>query len=252
MNQSVIKALSLLEHFSEENQELSLKEIAEKSGLPKPTAYRLLTSLNYCGFLIKTKESEHDSKYRLGLKLLELGSLVSEQLELTQVAKPYMEELVQKTNEAVHIVIAHDDQAIYIDKVESNRAIRLYTKVGKSVPLYIGSGPKLLLAYMDEMERKSILKGPLKALHESKTINKTKLIAELDQIKEQGFAISVDEQDLNTTGVSYPIYNHQKKMVAALTVSGLSSYFEKDNLQYIKEETEKTAEKISRSLGYIK
>src|SRR5690625_2263700 len=163
MNQSVIKALSLLELFSEEVQELSLKEIAEQSGLPKPTAYRLLSSLHYCGFLIKTKESEHDSKYRLGLKLLELGSLVSDQLELTQVAKPYMEELVQKVNEAVHIVISHDEHAIYIDKVESNRAIRLYTKVGKSVPLYIGSGPKLLLAYMNDDERTTVLRGPLRS-----------------------------------------------------------------------------------------
>ncbi len=251
MNQSVIKALSLLELFSEEVQELSLKEIAEQSGLPKPTAYRLLSSLHYCGFLIKTKESEHDSKYRLGLKLLELGSLVSDQLELTQVAKPYMEELVQKVNEAVHIVIAHDEHAIYIDKVESNRAIRLYTKVGKSVPLYIGSGPKLLLAYMNDDERATVLRGPLTTLN-NEQIDKQKLVKELNDIREKGYAISVDEQDLNTTGVSYPIYNHQKKMVAALTVSGLSSYFEKDNLQYIKEETENTAEQISRSLGYIK
>lgn len=252
MNQSVIKALSLLNYFSEEQRELSLKEISERSGLPKPTAYRLLSSLQACGFLIKTKEGEHDSKYRLGLKLLELGNLVSEQLELRQIAKPFMEQLGQQINEAVHIVIVHDDQAVYIDKVESSRALRLYTKVGKSSPLYIGSGPKLLLAYMPENEQNRILSKPLKSLIDQKPIDKEKLLVELEKIKNQGYSISVDEQDLNTTGVSYPIYDYKKNVIAALTVSGLSSYFENDNLQYIKEKTKETAEKISSSLGYIK
>ncbi|MGM8215251.1 IclR family transcriptional regulator [Bacillaceae bacterium W0354] len=251
MNQSVIKALKLLEFFSEDEPELSLREIAKRSGLPKPTAYRLLSSLNTCGFLMKTKESEHESKYRLGLKLLELGSLVSDQLELRTIAKPYMEELGRIINEAVHIVIVNNEHAIYIDKVESNRALRLYTKVGKTSPLYIGSGPKLLLAYMSEEERNHILSQPLKSMIDGKTIDKNELIEELNDIRKNGYSLSVSEQDLNTTGVSYPIFDHRRHVVASLTVSGLSSYFENDNLKYIKEQTKATAEKISSALGYI-
>ena len=78
MNQSVLKALKLLDLFTEETYELSLKEISLRSNLPKPTAYRLLSALEEAGFLNKAKENEHDSRYRLGLKLLELGQLVAD------------------------------------------------------------------------------------------------------------------------------------------------------------------------------
>src|SRR5699024_10551589 len=120
-------------------------------------------SLEATHFLEKTKESTHDSKYRLGIKLLELGQLVSHQLELRRTSLPYMEDLMQEISEAVHLVIVSQDEAIYIEKVESNRALRLYTRIGKRSalllslrlytrigkrsPLYVGSGPRLLLAF---------------------------------------------------------------------------------------------------------
>src|SRR5699024_2586005 len=116
MNQSVIKALGILELFVEE-KELSLQEISEKANLPKPTAYRMLTTLQFCGMLYKTKESTHDSRYGLGLKLLEYGNLVSERLELRAIALPHMEKLARDINEVIHLVIARQQEAVYIEKV---------------------------------------------------------------------------------------------------------------------------------------
>ncbi|MYL60899.1 helix-turn-helix domain-containing protein, partial [Virgibacillus halodenitrificans] len=135
MNQSVIKALKLLDLFTEENPELTLKDIADRSRLPKPTAYRMLTALEVSGFLYKTKETEHDSKYRLGLKLLELGQLVSDNLEVRGIALPFMKQLAEEINEVIHLVIVNGSEATYIEKVESTRALRLYTRIGKSSPL---------------------------------------------------------------------------------------------------------------------
>src|SRR5699024_9049212 len=123
-------------------------EISEKTDIPKSTAYRILSTLEAGNILFKTKHSTHDSRYRLGLKLLELGQLVSDQLELRDVALPYMEKLVDQINEVVHLVIINLNKATYIEKVESKRALRLFTRIGKSSPLHLGSGPKLLLAYL--------------------------------------------------------------------------------------------------------
>lgn len=252
MNQSVIKALKLLDFFTEDTRELSLKEITRKANLPKPTVYRLLSSLEQSGFLMKVNENEQDTKYRLGLKLLELGNLVSEQLEIRTIAKPYMEALANDINEAVHLVILHDYQAIYIEKVDSNRALRLYTNVGKSSPLYIGSGPKLLLAFLNDQKQNEIVSHePLYPLMDDRPINKQKLLQELKEIREKGYSISIGEQDIDTTGVSYPVYDYQKKVAAALTVSGLSSHFEGENLEYIKQKTKKAAQDISAALGYL-
>src|SRR5699024_333800 len=130
MNKSVHKAFKLLDLFTEDEPELTLKEIARRSGTPKPTAYRLLSTLESGGFLDKTKKTEHDSRYRLGLKLLELGHLVSAQLELREVARPYMEKLAHAINEVIHLVIVNNREAVYIEKVDSTRALRLYTRIG--------------------------------------------------------------------------------------------------------------------------
>lgn len=252
MNQSVLKALKLLDLFNEESPELTLKEIAAKSNLPKPTAYRLLSTLESADFLYKTKENEHDSRYRLGLKLLELGRIVSDQLELRGIALPYMQSLAQTINEEIHLVIVNHDKATYIEKVESSRALRLYTRIGKNSPLYIGSGPKLLLSFMPKEKQKEILgTEELYFLTEKTPIDKSHLMEELDTIREEGFSYSISEQDADTTGISCPIYDHHGKVIAALTVSGLSNHFEGDNFIQIKKETEKTAREISKKLGFL-
>ncbi|WP_042142044.1 IclR family transcriptional regulator [Paucisalibacillus sp. EB02] len=246
MNQSVKKALNLLNLFDEKTYELSLKEISERANLPKPTAYRLLTTLESMNFVYKLKENEHDSRYRLGLKLLELGKLVSDQLEVRRVAYPYMETLANEIQEAVHLVVINHNEAIYIEKVESSKAIRLYTRIGKSSPLYVGSGPKLLLANLPKEKQEVILNQA-----ETKgRINRIKFEDELQRIRLEGYSYSISEQDENTTGISYPIYDYHNRVIAALTISGLSTYFEGDNLKTIKAKSKETAAVISRKLGF--
>src|SRR5690625_4626581 len=109
MNQSVLKALDILDLFIM-NKELSLQEISDKANIPKPTAYRMLSTLESCGMLYKEKESTHDSRYGLGLKLLEYGNLVSERLELREISLPHMENLAKEINEVIHLVIAHQQE----------------------------------------------------------------------------------------------------------------------------------------------
>ncbi|MFD1039975.1 IclR family transcriptional regulator [Virgibacillus byunsanensis] len=251
MNQSVIKALKLLDLFTEDTHELTLKEISDLANLPKPTVYRLLSALESCNFLYKTKESEHDSRYRLGLKLLELGHIVSNKLELRGIALPYMEDLAKDINEVIHLVIVNQNEATYIEKVDSTRALRLYTRIGKSSPLYIGSGPKMLLATLPKKRQFEILDDTeLFKFNDPLPINKEELIRELEGIRQSGYAYSIGEQDADTTGISYPIYNHQNQVIAALAVSGLSSHFEGENLTLLKDKAKQTARTISGELGY--
>lgn len=251
MNQSVIKAMNLLNYFSPDTPELTLKEIAGKAGIPKPTAYRLLSALESGNFLYKTKENEHDSKYQLGLKLLELGQIVSDQLEIRSIALPDMQKLAGDINEVIHLVIANQGEATYIEKVDSSRALRLNTRVGKSSPLYLGSGPKMLLANMSRARQEEILtESELHRPGDSGTINRKELLQELQTIYENEYAYSIGEQDADTTGISSPIYDYSNQVIAALAVSGLSRRFEGENLECLKKKTKTSAEAISRKLGY--
>ena len=248
MNQSIIKALGLLEFFSEENPELSLKEITNQANMPKPTVYRLLSSLEFCGFLTRCKDTEFDSRYKLGLKLMELGQLVSEQLELRKVALPQMKKLADEINEVVHLVILNQHEAIYIEKVESTRALRLHTRVGKTSPLHLGSGPKLLFAFLPEERRQEVFKTA--TFKKMSTPDREGLLEQLKVIRNKGYAVSFGEQDAGTTGVSYPIYDFHGAVIAALAVSGPSSRFEGYQLKQIKISTKNIAASISHSLGF--
>ncbi|GAA0598183.1 IclR family transcriptional regulator [Virgibacillus siamensis] len=249
MNQSVMKALKLLNFFSVDTPELTLREIATKADIPKPTAYRLLAALEESDVLYKTKENEHDSRYRLGLKLLELGQIVSDQLEVRTIALPYMQQLAQEINEVIHLVIVNQNEATYIEKVDSSRALRLNTRVGKSSPLYAGSGPKMLLANLPPEQQHEILAADT-FYRNNQSVDKQELIDQLEKIRENRYAYSIGEQDADTTGISYPVYDYRNEVVAALAVSGLSSHFEGENLEWIKTKSKQTAKAISGQLGY--
>lgn len=249
MNQSVLKAISLLELFIE-HKELTLQQISEKADMPKPTAYRLLSTLEAKGLLAKTKDSHHDSRYRLGLKLLEYGNLVAERLEIRELALPYMEKLAHEINEVVHLVIANQYEATYIEKVNSKRALSLHTKIGWSSPLYVGSGPKLLLAYSSREKQEKVLNESTLMTLTNQKVDKEELRKELAEIRKNEYAYSISEQDADTTGISFPIFNYENKVVAALAISGLSSRFKGERLKFIIQKGKESARSISKQLGY--
>jgi len=251
MNQSILKAFDILDLFNEKRPEWTLVEISKKLNMPKPTAYRLLQTLESRGFVRKDKHSEYDIRYRLGLKLLELGNLVAEQLELRKTALPYMKALRDEIDEVIHLVIRDRYEAIYIEKVEGLQALRLVTRIGKREPLHVGSGPKLLLAYQSEAFINDYIERiDFNKLNENGVLNKRELLEDIKEIQRNGYSVSKGEQDPDTIGVSYPIFDYAGNMVAALAVSGPALRFFGERGQHIQNRTKATAFKISEALGY--
>lgn len=253
MNGSVVNALNLLNLFSEDNQEISLSEMAGKVTLSKPTLFRLLTSLEYCGFLEKITYSKQDVRYKLGIKLLELGNIVSNQLEIRKVALPFMQQLRDEINEVVLLLTVDRDRAVYIEKVESNQSLRLHASVGKTSPFYSGSGPKLLLTFMDEPERNNIISN-MKFDEEGnhKIKNKEDLEKEVKKIESQGYALSIEEQDENTIGIAFPIKNSQGIVISALAITIPTIRFDESRKSSLLGKIKEIADNISMQLGYRK
>lgn len=250
MNQSVIKALQLLDYFKE-YPELTLAEIAELDNMPKPTAYRLISSLEASGFLVKTKHTTHDVKYHMGLKLLELGSYVADQLDYRRIALPHMKDLSEQLNEAVHLAVLDGEEAIYVEKIESKKHIRLYSKVGGRTPLYTGSGPKLLFAYLNPEVIEEILQRiELKKITDNTITDKETLAKELEKIRAQGYSHSKAEFYPDTAGFSFPIMNHHNQVIAALVVSIPIIKVEEGTEEFIIEKMRETSANISKDLGY--
>ncbi|GAA0485455.1 IclR family transcriptional regulator [Salinibacillus aidingensis] len=250
MSQSLLKAIKLLDCFKDKS-EMTLYDLVEESNYPKTTVFRLVTSLEEAGLLVKVKRSSHDVRYRLGLKLLELGKRVSDQLEYRKIALPYMRKLNSKLNELVQMAVIEGDEAIYVEKLDSTKPVRLVIHVGGRSPLYAGSAPKLLLAYMNDEDREDYLQNiTLEKMTENTIDNLEQLKQELDVIKQRGYSISKAEHYRDTMGFSYPIKDFYGETVAALGVSIPITDYSKAREEIILEETRKTAEEISRELGY--
>lgn len=251
MNKSVINALNILNLFTDHEDQLSLSEISIKVGMSKPTVYRLLSSLEYCGFLAKVIHSKQDVSYRLGLKLLELGNIVAEQLDLRRIALPHMKRLNSVIDEIVLLVVLDGDGATYIEKVESRHPLRLYARVGRNSPLYLGSGPKLLFAHMPEEEREEVIRNlELHPRTENTLVDKEQLRIELKKINEEGFSTSHGEQDPGIKGFSFPIRDYKGDVVAALAASIPFNRYQRENDDFIKGKIKTAAKQISSDLGF--
>lgn len=124
------KAFRLLELFHDKVDELSATEITEKLQYNKTTVFRIISNLEEEGYLEKNPET---GKYRLGMKLFFLGSLVKPYRHLKSTAKPLLRSLNQQTGETVHLAVLHKNQALYLDKIESNHTVRVVvSQVGQN------------------------------------------------------------------------------------------------------------------------
>ncbi|MEC5423250.1 IclR family transcriptional regulator [Virgibacillus sp. C22-A2] len=250
MSQSVLKAIKLLDCFIAK-AELSLIELTELSNLPKTTVFRLISTLEKGGLVVKVKNTSHDVKYRMALKMLELGNHVSEQLEYRKVAFPHMRKLNEEINELVHMVVLEGDEAVYVEKIDSTKPVRLIVKVGRRSPLYAGSAPKLLLASMDDQSLEDYLSNlEIKKITTNTIDNIEDLKNEIQEIRARGYSFSRAEHFRDTIGFSYPIYNYNGETVAALGISIPVTDYSKKHEKLILEKLKITAQNIWKDLGY--
>lgn len=250
MSKSLMKAVEILDCFIDNNQ-LTLNELVEKTKQSKTTVFRLTSSLIEAGLLIKEKKSSHDVIFRLSLKFLTYGKKVNEQLEYKEVAYPLMKELNEELNELVHLTAREDDEAVYVETCYSTRSVRLVVNIGARIPLYAGSAPKVLLAYADEEYRKDYLKRVVFDKITKNTIDtKEKLLKEIVKIKGNGYSTSHSECFENTHGFSFPVFNHEGKIIAAIGISIPSHEYTEEKGNLIVEKLGTTAFKISEKLGY--
>lgn len=253
LNNSLDKALKLLDYFDQGKSALGLSEISKLSGIPKATVYRMLTTFENNGYLDKIIHGEDKDKYKLGLKFLKMGKLVSEGLEIRQVALPFMEELRDKFQEDVQLIIPDRDEAVYIEKLESNRPVRVYTKVGRRAPLYGGACPRAILTFMEDSEINRIINSiTLKKVTDATVIDKDVLLKMIDEDRKRGYTISYGELQPGTIAVGAPIFDQNNKVIASVSIVGPEDRFCGERLDELIKGIKDAAKNISRVLGSSK
>lgn len=249
-NQSVMKALALLDCFTLDKPVIGLNELSRDIGLPKATVHRLLLALEECGFVSRSNEFEGDRRYKLGIKLFELGMRVYESIHLSKIAHPYLVSLRDEIGEAAQIVIKDGNEALYLDKVDTEQPFRLYTGKGRKAALYAGASSRVLLASMDDIEIQKILQNPIKKYTKFSPASKRDIMEKITFVRNNGYSVSKEELWEKSIEIAVPVKNHTGEVVASLSTAGPRIRMTDDKIPYFVEKLKEYALKISRELGY--
>lgn len=245
--QAIERAVAILNAFSAEEPELRISDLAERLGLHKSTVHRFLVNLEHAGLVERASRS---GRYRLGLRLFELGNLVLQRMDLWDEALPFLEGLVRDTGETGHLAVLDGGEAIYIERVEARRALRIPSAVGRGYPAHATNLGKVLLAYIepDELERIVADRG-LAGFTTNTITDLGQLKAELTGIRERGFAVDNEEYDEGLRCIGAPVWDHSGRVVAALGIGGPVTRITPARIEELAQLVMAAARTLSRRLG---
>lgn len=218
--QSVDAALQMIELLGKHSP-IGVADAAKMMGIGKSTAYRLLSTLEYRGFVKK----DENAKFRLGLKVVYLGSLVLDTFDIVKVAHPHLEELSRRIEETVHLVVLEENNnACFIDKVVcQSTSFRMESTVGAQKSAYSTATGKVLLAFRDHAFQLAYASQTAFTRYTEHTLcDGEALLRELSHIRTQGYGFDAEESEEGLYCVAAPLFDYSGQAVAAISVSGPS------------------------------
>ncbi len=247
MVKSVVRVMQILDTLSAEDS-LSITEISTKLQSPKSSIHDIVSTLLTTGILEKDLDR---NRYRLGLKLFELGNQAKENLEIRQVAIPVLKALHERLDETIYLTVLDGREVLYVECFESTKRLRTYSVIGVRAPLHCTSVGKVILAFMDEDAVEEVVQSMgLPRFTEATITDREKLDTELAKIRRRGYAIDNMEHEQGVRCVGAAVRNHTGEVLASISVSGPSQRMTVDRIEAIAPLVMNTAEEISKRLGY--
>ncbi|HZG14240.1 MAG TPA: IclR family transcriptional regulator [Candidatus Bathyarchaeia archaeon] len=245
-NKTVVRSMDILNLFIT-RPALSINDMVELSKIPKTSVHRMVKTLEEMGFLQKDAQG----RYSLGLLFLQFGQLVADRLDIRHLALPFMNQLRDEVGEAVNLIVKDGPDAIYIEKVDTQHPVRMYTKIGRRAPLYAGACARVILAFLPDEEREQYLgEIELKPIGKGTIVEHRTLCDVVEQSRHLGYTISYSELENETAAVAAPIFDYTGQLCAGLSIAGPESRFQPDRLPHLIEKVKETAANISRQLGW--
>jgi DNA-binding IclR family transcriptional regulator len=243
---SLDRAVSVLEVLGQSDVPLSLAEICQRMSLHKSTAHRSLMVLERSALIERTQEN----RFRLGLKLYELGNRAVEQIDLRARVQPFFRRLATQVGETVHLSVLQKTSVVYLDKVEPNRRVCMSSKIGTSNPVYCTSMGKAMLAFQPEDTIEQIIAKIRFVRYTHKTLaSREALLKNLERVRRRGYAIDDEEIEVGVRCVGAPIFNEHHRAIAAVSVSGPATRITVQSVSAIAEHLLRCCREISASLG---
>ncbi len=243
------KGLQIIDLLARERRPLKISELAKALSFPRTTVYRLVEPLEARGLLRRVNGGQ---AYFLSLHFLQIGEIVRESLELRRLALPFMEQLRDEVELAVHLVVRDGPDAVYLEKVETRRPVRLFTQVGRRAPLHVTACPRVLLAgCSDEEIEKYLASAKMVKITKNTAADPETVWAKIREIREKGYGIAFGELEPETVAIAVPVKNHREEVVASLSLAGPEWHFETAGIEHLVSRLKDYARRISRELGYV-
>jgi DNA-binding IclR family transcriptional regulator len=245
--QALDRAAAVLNCF-ESDPELNVRDVAERTGLHKSTAHRILMALQHNGFV---EQDARSGRYHLGLQLVKLGEHAVQRLDVRMVARPFLEDLAAKTGETVHLAVLDGDQVVMLDRVEGLAALSTPSLPGRLFPVHCTSLGKAILAGLEDADVRRLLghRG-LKRLTARTLPTVDALLDDLRGVRRRGYASTEDELELGLSTVGAAIRDRAGDIVAAISIGGPSPRLRTATMAAVGERVKRTADLISAQLGY--
>ncbi len=235
------RLLSVLEAFEASNRPLAISEIADKTGLPVSTTYRMVSDLQSWGALAKNA----DGTFQVGLRIWELGQHAGLS-QREHVVRPYLQDLFDLAHENVHMAVRQGATALYVDKIYGSKKIPMLSRIGSKLPLHSTAVGRVLLAAEPAWFVKTYLEKKLVAPTTKTTLDRESLEIELRQVQRQGFAMTVEQMRLGASSIAVPI------VVAKETIASVGIVVEsarESELQRLLPLLRGTADRIQNALS---
>ncbi len=241
------RGLRLLTLFANAERGLTASEVGKRSGLPVSTVHRFLANLESSGFL----NCSEDGVYHLGVVCFGLGHSALAQLDIRRLSLPYLRELNQTTRETIHLTVRYGVSAVYVEKLDSQEPVRIYSRIGASVPLYSSAVGKVMLAYMAPQERDRLLSQiEIKRFTPNTIGSIQELLATLQKVRRQGFAYDLEENEPHIRCIAAPIWDHAGAVNSSLSITGPAVRMSTTRLRELSPLVKEAGLNISRDLGY--
>jgi DNA-binding IclR family transcriptional regulator len=240
MMRAVGRTLAVFDCFSEELPSLGLQAIANRVGLPKSTTFRLVQSLEEAGYLVRLENQE----YCLSFKFVRLAGLVKTNLDIRRVARSVMEDAARASGETVTLNTARGRERVCIDVVETPSPLMSIARPGEHLPMVDGATAKVLLAYLPRSDSKDAVNYALRVSGQ----RRSELLAELERVRAQGYAVTHGERVLGLTAVAAPVRDTADEVKYCIAIAGPTVRMKPRIAEHVRIAV-RAGEEVSRRLG---
>jgi len=228
LNNSIIKAVTILNCFSYDKPRLRLKDISTMAEINQPTAYRLLNTLKECNLI-----EQHENNYSLGRGFLKYEGIVLNSMEIRRICLPYIEELSNNLKINVNLAVLDDNEVIYVARAETSYCAYGYFHLGMRRPINCTALGKVLICKSPEIVSEVFKRGVRRYTLNTIT-DETKYLEEIEKVRLQGYGVDFEEWSNGINCIAVPILDLSGKVVAGISISGPTSIYSREKiLEYI-------------------